>query len=80
MAALKRDWVGGRVRSHAELDEIDRKFWADAELSARFDASIELSLVAWSLRYPNEPPPPIGSSSTNPEAVTVERARDVVAP
>ena len=46
--------------SHAELDEADRAFWDAAGPAARFIASIELSLTAWSLRHPDEPVPRFG--------------------
>jgi hypothetical protein len=60
MTASKRDWVGGRVGSHAELDAADQVFWNQAGPAARFEASIELSLTAWSLRHPDEPSPRFG--------------------
>lgn len=50
-------WVGGRVASHDELDRADEAFWNRSGPTDRFEASIELSLAAWSLNHPDEPPP-----------------------
>jgi hypothetical protein len=59
----KQDWVGGRVSSHAELDAVDQAFWDQAGPAARFEASIELSLTAWSLRHPDDPAPRFGRNA-----------------
>ena len=56
----RKGWVGGRVQSHADLDIADQAFWDQAGPAARFEASIELSLTAWSLRHPHEPAPRFG--------------------
>ena len=46
MTESKRDRVGGRVSSHAELDAADEAFRDKAGPAARFEASIELSFTA----------------------------------
>src|SRR4051812_1298451 len=73
MPVEKREWVGGRVANHTELDAADQTFWSHAEPAERCEASIELSLTAWSLRHPDEPPPRFGR-----DAFGVRRRRGAV--
>jgi len=50
------EWVGGAVKSHAELDARDSEFWRDAGPAARVEASLLLAQQVYALATPDAAP------------------------
>lgn len=55
-SARRAAWGGGSV-GISDSSDLDRRFWADATSTQKFDAIWSLALEAWAMKRGDEPAP-----------------------
>ena len=55
--ARRAAWEGGNVSLTEASSQLDRRFWAQATSTQKFDAIWSLAMDAWALKRGDEPAP-----------------------